>query len=88
MGLISVFNNAEKAHDSKKDDYKAFLVELTDDPLSKAEKEKMTTDSLLLMAEVSNLKKKMTRKAQAVFQLYANLVTEEAHQPWDVIIKE
>ncbi len=26
--------------------------------------------------------------AQAVFQLYANLLTEEEHQPWDIIVKE
>ncbi len=30
----------------------------------------------------------MTMAAQAVFQLYANLLTEEAHQPWDIIVKE
>ncbi len=40
------------------------------------------------MAEVGNLKKKMTEASQAVFQLYANLLTEEVHQPWDIIIKE
>ena len=30
----------------------------------------------------------MTMAAQAVFQLYANLLTKEAHQPWDIIVKE
>ena len=42
----------------------------------------------MLKAEVGNLKKKMTTAAQAVFQLYANLLTEEARQPWDIIVKE
>ena len=48
----------------------------------------MTAKSLLLKAEVGNLKKKMTTAAQAVFQLYANLLTKEARQPWDIIAKE
>eukprot|EP00804_Cyclotella_cryptica_P024097 CCRYP_007319-RA/>CCRYP_007319-RA protein AED:0.32 eAED:0.32 QI:0/-1/0/1/-1/1/1/0/199 len=30
----------------------------------------------------------MTDLALDVFQLYANLLTEEAHQPWDLIVKE
>ena len=30
----------------------------------------------------------MTTKAQAVFQLYANLLTKETLQPWVVIVKE
>ena len=30
----------------------------------------------------------MTMTAQAVFQLYANLLTEEANQPWVIIVKE
>ena len=56
--------------------------------LSKAKKEKKTAESLLLTAEAGNLKKNMTPSAQAVFQLYAILLTEETHQPWEVIIKE
>ena len=58
MGLISAVNDAKKAHDSKKEDYKAVLIELANEPLSKAKKEKKTTESLLLKAEVVNLKKK------------------------------
>ena len=42
----------------------------------------------MLKAEVSNLKKQKTITAQAVFQLYANLLTKEARQPWVAIIKE
>eukprot|EP00804_Cyclotella_cryptica_P002230 CCRYP_020440-RA/>CCRYP_020440-RA protein AED:0.37 eAED:0.37 QI:0/-1/0/1/-1/1/1/0/149 len=34
------------------------------------------------------LKAKMTDSALEVFQLYANLLTEEARQPWDLIVKE
>eukprot|EP00804_Cyclotella_cryptica_P015197 CCRYP_000741-RA/>CCRYP_000741-RA protein AED:0.44 eAED:0.44 QI:0/-1/0/1/-1/1/1/0/67 len=30
----------------------------------------------------------MTDSALEVFQLYANLLTEEARQPWDLIVKE
>eukprot|EP00804_Cyclotella_cryptica_P025729 CCRYP_002927-RA/>CCRYP_002927-RA protein AED:0.41 eAED:0.41 QI:0/-1/0/1/-1/1/1/0/76 len=30
----------------------------------------------------------MTDLALEVFQLYANLLTEEARQPWDLIVKE
>ncbi len=30
----------------------------------------------------------MTTATQAVFQLYTNLLTEEACQPWDIIVKE
>ncbi len=35
-GLISVVNDAEKAYDLKKEDYKDVLVEPADEPLSKA----------------------------------------------------
>ena len=42
----------------------------------------------MLKADVVNLKKEMTEEAQAVFQLYSNLLTEEACQPWDFIVKE
>ena len=83
MGLYSAFDDAEAAHDSKKDDYKAEA-----DYLNVAKAEKKTTESLLLKTEVGNLKKKMTTAAQAVLQLYANLLTEEARQPWDIIVKE
>eukprot|EP00804_Cyclotella_cryptica_P018031 CCRYP_008321-RA/>CCRYP_008321-RA protein AED:0.23 eAED:0.23 QI:0/-1/0/1/-1/1/1/0/282 len=34
------------------------------------------------------LKAKMADSALEVFQLYANLLTEEARQPWDLIVKE
>eukprot|EP00804_Cyclotella_cryptica_P014846 CCRYP_015038-RA/>CCRYP_015038-RA protein AED:0.41 eAED:0.41 QI:0/-1/0/1/-1/1/1/0/76 len=34
------------------------------------------------------LRTKMTDLALEVFQLYANLLTEEARQPWDLIVKE
>ena len=92
MGLYSAFDDAEAAHDSKKNDYKAVLLELAEineaDPPNVAEAERKTAQSLLLKAEVGNLKKKMTTAAQAVFQLYANLLTEEARQPWDIIVKE
>ncbi len=64
------------------------LSALADVAIKAADKEKMTAESLLLKAEVSNLKKKKTTAAQAVFQLYANLLTKEAHQPWDIIVKE
>ena len=72
----------------KNGDYKAVLSELADNPLSVTETEKKTAESLLLKAEVVNLKKKMTEAAQAVCQLYPNLLTKEAHQPWDNIFKE
>ena len=88
MGLISTCDDAEKAYDSKKGDWKAVLRELAEDPLSKTEKEKKTTESLSLKAEMLALKSKMTDSALAVFQLYANLLTEEARQPWDLIVKE
>ncbi len=72
----------------KKSDWKAVLSELANDPPRTAKTVQKTAESLLLKAEVSNLKKKLTESTQAVSQLYTNLLTEEAHQPWDVIIKE
>ncbi len=73
MGLYSAFEDAEVAHDSKKDDYKAVLLELAKineaDSPNVAKAEKKTAESLLLKAEVGNIKKKMTTAAQAVFQL-------------------
>ena len=54
MGLYSAFDNAEAAHDSKKDDYKAVLAKLTKineaDSLNDAKAEKKTTESHLLKA--------------------------------------
>jgi hypothetical protein len=88
MGLLSAHDDAETAYDSKKTELKAVLTALADVAIKAADKEKKTAESLLLKAEVSNLKKKKTTAAQAVFQLYANLLTEEARQPWDVIVKE
>ena len=88
MGLIPACDDAEKAYDSKKSDWKAFLRELAEDPLSKTEKENKTAESLSLKADMLALRTKMTDSALAVFQLYANLLTEEARQPWDLIVKE
>ena len=73
MGLYSAFDDDKAAHDSKKDDYKVVLLELgkineADSP-NVAEAEKKTAESLLLKAEVGNLKKKMNLAVQAVFQL-------------------
>jgi hypothetical protein len=34
------------------------------------------------------LRTKMTDLALEVFQLYVNLLTEEARQPWDLIVKD
>eukprot|EP00804_Cyclotella_cryptica_P013426 CCRYP_005171-RA/>CCRYP_005171-RA protein AED:0.20 eAED:0.78 QI:0/0/0/1/1/1/3/0/330 len=84
MGLIPACDDAKKAYDSKK----AVLRELADDPLSKTEKEKKTAESLSLKADMLALRTKMTDSALEVFQLYANLLTEEARQPWDLIVKE
>eukprot|EP00804_Cyclotella_cryptica_P020566 CCRYP_003405-RA/>CCRYP_003405-RA protein AED:0.22 eAED:0.74 QI:0/0/0/1/1/1/2/0/267 len=55
---------------------------------SKTEKEKKTAESLSLKADMLALRTKMTDSALEVFQLYANLLTEEARQPWDLIVKE
>eukprot|EP00804_Cyclotella_cryptica_P006309 CCRYP_010148-RA/>CCRYP_010148-RA protein AED:0.43 eAED:1.00 QI:0/0/0/1/1/1/2/0/386 len=88
MGLIPACDDAEKAYESTKGDWKAVLHELADDPLSKTEKEKKTTESLSLKADMLALRTKMTDSALEVFQLYANLLTEEACQPWDLIVKE
>eukprot|EP00804_Cyclotella_cryptica_P007762 CCRYP_001368-RA/>CCRYP_001368-RA protein AED:0.24 eAED:0.47 QI:0/0/0/1/1/1/2/0/781 len=88
MGLIPTCDDAERAYASKKGDWKAVLRELADDPLSKTEKEKKTTESLSLKADMLALRTKMTDSALEVFQLYANLLTEEACQPCDLIVKE
>eukprot|EP00804_Cyclotella_cryptica_P002219 CCRYP_018256-RA/>CCRYP_018256-RA protein AED:0.38 eAED:0.38 QI:0/-1/0/1/-1/1/1/0/121 len=47
-----------------------------------------TAESLSLKADMLALRTKMTDSALEVFQLYANLLTEEARQPWDLIVKE
>ena len=92
MGLLSAFYDADAAHDSKKPVIRLFWLnsprskKLT--PPHEAKKEKKTAESLLLKAEVGNLKKKLTTATQAVFQLYANLLTEKAYQSWGVVIKE
>eukprot|EP00804_Cyclotella_cryptica_P006306 CCRYP_010142-RA/>CCRYP_010142-RA protein AED:0.43 eAED:0.43 QI:0/-1/0/1/-1/1/1/0/66 len=57
---------------------KKVLRELADDPLSKTEKEKKTTESISLKADMLALRTKMTGLALEVFQLYANLLPEEA----------
>eukprot|EP00804_Cyclotella_cryptica_P009652 CCRYP_011204-RA/>CCRYP_011204-RA protein AED:0.19 eAED:0.19 QI:0/-1/0/1/-1/1/1/0/292 len=88
MGLIPACDDAEKAYDSKKGDWKAVLRELADDPLSKTEKEKKDRRVTLPKGRHARLKDKMTDSALEVFQLYANLLTEEARQPWDLIVKE
>eukprot|EP00804_Cyclotella_cryptica_P021700 CCRYP_012865-RA/>CCRYP_012865-RA protein AED:0.10 eAED:0.80 QI:0/0/0/1/1/1/3/0/405 len=54
----------------------------------KTEKERKTAESLSLKADMLALRTKMTDSALEVFQLYANLLTEEAHQPWDLIVKK
>ena len=87
MGLLSAYEVAEKAYDSKKEK-KAVLTALADVAIKDADKEKKTLESLLLKAEVSNLKKQKTTMAKVVFQLYGNLLTKEVHQPWDIIMKE
>eukprot|EP00804_Cyclotella_cryptica_P019135 CCRYP_020878-RA/>CCRYP_020878-RA protein AED:0.08 eAED:0.80 QI:0/0/0/1/1/1/3/0/430 len=76
MGLIPTCDDAEKAYDSKKG------------CSTKTEKEKKTAESLSLKADMLALRTKMTDSALEVFQLYANLLTEEACQPWDLIVKE
>eukprot|EP00804_Cyclotella_cryptica_P003195 CCRYP_013778-RA/>CCRYP_013778-RA protein AED:0.42 eAED:0.42 QI:0/-1/0/1/-1/1/1/0/83 len=67
MGLIPTCNDAEKAYESKKGDWKAVLRQLADDPLSKTEKEKKTTESLSLKADMLALRTKMTDSALEVF---------------------
>ena len=63
MGLIPACDDAEKAYDSKKGDWKTVLRELAKDPLSKTEKENKTTESLSLKADMFALrKKKPTRR--------------------------
>eukprot|EP00804_Cyclotella_cryptica_P010317 CCRYP_012251-RA/>CCRYP_012251-RA protein AED:0.18 eAED:0.18 QI:0/-1/0/1/-1/1/1/0/271 len=56
-------------------------------PQNDREREK-TAESLSLKADMLALWKKLTESALEVFQLYANLLTEEARQPWDLIVKE
>ena len=56
MGLLSTYEDAEKAYDSKKTELKAVLSALADVAIKAADKEKMTAESLLLKAEVGNLK--------------------------------
>ena len=87
MDLLSAYKVAKKANDSKKEQ-RAVLTALADVAIKAADKEKKTAESLLLKAEVLNLKKQKTTVAQAVFQLYSNLLTKEACQPWDIIMKE
>eukprot|EP00804_Cyclotella_cryptica_P012416 CCRYP_010853-RA/>CCRYP_010853-RA protein AED:0.31 eAED:0.70 QI:0/0/0/1/1/1/2/0/212 len=84
MGLIPPAM-MPKRHMTRK---RLFSRELADDPLSKTEKEKKTAESLSLKADMLALRTKMTDSALEVFQLYANLLTEEARQPWDLIVKE
>eukprot|EP00804_Cyclotella_cryptica_P016772 CCRYP_002067-RA/>CCRYP_002067-RA protein AED:0.44 eAED:0.44 QI:0/-1/0/1/-1/1/1/0/67 len=67
MGLIPACDDAEKAYDSTKGDWKAVLCELANDPLSKTEKEKKTTESLSLKADMLALRTKMTDLALEVF---------------------
>eukprot|EP00804_Cyclotella_cryptica_P002466 CCRYP_019178-RA/>CCRYP_019178-RA protein AED:0.09 eAED:0.81 QI:0/0/0/1/1/1/2/0/443 len=72
MGLIPTCDDAEKAYESKKA------------RLRKRKDRRVT----LLKADMLALRTKMTDSALEVFQLYANLLTEEARQPWDLIVKE
>eukprot|EP00804_Cyclotella_cryptica_P002100 CCRYP_006510-RA/>CCRYP_006510-RA protein AED:0.41 eAED:0.41 QI:0/-1/0/1/-1/1/1/0/88 len=88
MGQIPACDDAKRAYDSTKGDRKVVLCKLANDPLSKTEKEKMTTELLSLKADMIALRTKMTNSSLEVFQLYANLLAEEAHQPWDFIVKE
>eukprot|EP00804_Cyclotella_cryptica_P029174 CCRYP_005340-RA/>CCRYP_005340-RA protein AED:0.42 eAED:1.00 QI:0/-1/0/1/-1/1/1/0/448 len=88
MGLIPACDDADKAYESKKDDWKDVFCKLADDLLSKTEKEKKTAESLSPKADMLALRTKMTNSAREVFQLYANLLTAEARQPWDLIVKE
>ena len=69
---------------TQKKDLELAKIKEADSP-NFAKAEKNTTELLFLEAEVGNLKKKMTT-AQAVFQLHTNLLTREAHQPWNIII--
>eukprot|EP00804_Cyclotella_cryptica_P030064 CCRYP_016957-RA/>CCRYP_016957-RA protein AED:0.30 eAED:0.30 QI:0/-1/0/1/-1/1/1/0/152 len=85
MGLIPACDDAEKAYDSKRY-WKAVLRELADDPSARLRKRKDRRVTLLKADML--FKDKMTDSALEVFQLYANLLTEEARQPWDLIVKE
>ena len=66
-----------RRHITQKSNYKAVLAELDKieeaDRPNKAKAEKKTVESLFLKVEIGNFKKKMTAKAQVVFQLYTNL---------------
>ena len=63
MGLIPACDDAERAYDSKKGEWKAVLRKLADEPLSKTEKEKKTAESLSLKANMLALRTKMTESA-------------------------
>ena len=56
--------------------------------LGKSKAEKKTTVSLVLKIAVASLKKQLTGLVHEIFQLYTNLLMEEAHQHWDTIVKE
>ena len=88
MGLILAYDDGKTARDSKKGDLKAVLKELSKEPLNKATYEKKISESVLLKAKVVSLKEIMTDAAQAVFQLYTNLLIEEPHQPMNFSIKK
>ncbi len=62
MGLLSAYEVAKKAYDSK-NEQKAVLTALADVAIKATDKEKKTAESLLLKAEVSNLKKQKTTVA-------------------------
>ena len=68
-------------HSRQKQELKAVPCKPAKGTLGKSKAEKKTTESLLQKAEVVNLKKKLTVSAHEIFQLYANLLTEKAHQP-------
>lgn len=72
MELITAYNHAEEAHDVKKGEYKTVLCKLASAPLGKAKTERSMAELLLVKAEVGDLKKKMNKAVQAVFQLYDN----------------
>ncbi len=63
----------------QKNEQKAVLTVMANVAIKAADKENKTAESLLLKAEVSNLKKQKTTVAQAVFQLYDKLLTKEVH---------
>ncbi len=63
------------------------LTALADVAIKATDKEEKTAESLLLKAEEQPQETK-EHHCPSVFQLHANLLTEEVHQPWDVIVKE